>query len=271
MSFMRERMTRRALLGRAAAGVGVVVLGSAGCAGDKERHRASVAPSAPPVPPSPGDCGVRPGRVTFPSSAVVSSNGTSAETSALREVIVGAWERYLHLDGAGLRTYLAEDCIRMSGRWGAGTMQRGADAIVAQLASEAQAYERPTGVMAQEHAISSAELWIDPSGTAATAIYHDAERSGYRWCDSNDGVVLKRSRSGPAAGGWPIGPIRSTAPWYQRTRRRDIQVRLLVPGHGPEPGGRFLHADPGLPSRSLRSGPCSCCHAVGASSSTPRG
>jgi hypothetical protein len=140
--------------------------------------------------------------VTFPPSAVVSSNGSSADTSALREVIQGAWERYLHVDGAGLRTYLADDCIRMSGRWGAGTVQRGADAIVAQLGSEAQASERPTGVMAQEHAISNAELWFDQSGTAATAVYHDAERSGYRWCDSNDGVVLQAFTK--RAGRWRV-------------------------------------------------------------------
>lgn len=202
VSFMRERMTRRTLLGRAAAGVGVVVLGSSASPGGKEPSRASVAPSAPPVPPSPGDCGVRPGFVTFPPSAVVSSNGSATDTIALRELIVGAWGRYLHLDVAGLRTYLAEDCIRMSGRWGAGTVQRGADAIVAQLRSEAQASERPTGVMAQEHAISNAELWFDASGSAATAVYHDAERSGYRWCDSNDGVVLQAFRK--QAGRWRV-------------------------------------------------------------------
>jgi catechol 2,3-dioxygenase-like lactoylglutathione lyase family enzyme len=157
---------------------------------------------APPIARSPGDCGVRPGFVTFPPSAVVSSNGSPTDTNALREVIVGTWERYLHIDGAGLRTYLADDCIRMSGGWGAGTVQRGADSIVAQLGSEAQASERPTGIIAQEHAISDAELWFDPSGTAATAVYHDAVRSGYRWCDSNEGVVLQAFTK--QAGRWRV-------------------------------------------------------------------
>ena len=202
MDFFRERMTRRALLGRAAAGVGVVVLGAAGCTGGEELSRASGDPSAPPIARSPGDCGVRPGFVTFPPSGVVSSNGSPTDTSALREVIVSTWERYLHVDEAGLRTYLADDCIRMSGGWGAGTVQRGGDTIVAQLESEAQATERPTGVMAQEHAISNAELWFDPSGTAATAVYHDAVLSGYRWCDSNEGVVLQAFTK--QAGHWRV-------------------------------------------------------------------
>ena len=134
---------------------------------------------------------MRPGFVSFPPSGVASSNGSPTDTAALREVIVNTWERYLHVDGAGLRTYLADDCIRMSGDWGAGTVQRGGDTIAAQLETEAQASERPTGVIAAEHAISNAELWFDPSGTAATAVYHDAVRSGYRWCDSNQGVVLQ--------------------------------------------------------------------------------
>ena len=54
----------------------------------------------------------------------------------------------------------------MSGRWGANTVQNGVDEIVAALSAEAEAYERGSGVIDEEHLLTHAEVQV--SGSTAT-------------------------------------------------------------------------------------------------------
>lgn len=143
----------------------------------------------PQILDSPGECAVRPGLVRFDATDVIASDASDADERDIRDAIRSAWEAYLRVDERALARWLTDDSIRMSGRWGAGAVQRGAEAIAAGLAAEAEAYERGSGVIDQEHLLSQAEIHVD--GDAATVVYWDTGKSGYRWCGEEQGAVVQ--------------------------------------------------------------------------------
>src|SRR4051794_36570979 len=106
------------------------------------------------------------------AGAIASAQGERApasEVAAVAEAIRGSWARYRALDHDGYVRWLAPDIVRMSDRVGA--IQRGAHAVGAGLAREWSAFERPGGRIPGTWAVRRPDIWVDPAGAFATALY----------------------------------------------------------------------------------------------------
>ena len=134
-------------------------------------------------------CDISPGSVNFTRRAVVASNASKADEAVLIRTIKGLWKRYLGRDLIGVQARLTPEVIRQSNR-GAGRMQQDAAAVAADLPSEWAAFELIEGVIAEQWTIRNAELWVDSSGTSATAVYWANIEGGSRWCYTDRGLIL---------------------------------------------------------------------------------
>jgi hypothetical protein len=140
-------------------------------------------------------CPTAPGTVTFPHSAIISSNATSADEHALHATIKHSWKRYLALDASGVTSYMTSDITRLSGRWGSGTIEYTAAQVANALPGEWSAREfadnDPAKGLAEQFTIEKATFDVDASGNFATVNYWVSVIGGARWCYSEVGWVLQ--------------------------------------------------------------------------------
>ncbi len=169
------------------------------------------------------------GTVIFQSSDVVAGNAGPGDRSALINLVVRSWERYLHQDVAGYAALLAPDVVRLSPR--AGHAQHGRQMIAAELPKEWEAFERPGGVIAERMMVRKAELVVSADGAAATALYWLDIVGGKRWDYTDQGLIFQAFSRG--ADGWTI--VHQSESWAldvdsdQSTKKRTFEFDYVYP------------------------------------------
>jgi catechol 2,3-dioxygenase-like lactoylglutathione lyase family enzyme len=101
------------------------------------------------------------------------------------------WERYLGLDAQGISSMLAPDVTRMTQR--TRRLQQGSAEVVAGLAAEWEAFERPDQRIAEEMTLRSMEISVDDERRASSAVvmYWVEIEGGARWEYEDQGLVLQ--------------------------------------------------------------------------------
>lgn len=109
----------------------------------------------------------------------------------LSEVIQNMWESYLRMDKDDYGTYLSQDVRKMSQR--NRKLLDGAEAVLENLTTEWEAFERPDHLIAEEMTLRNITFYTDSktSPTLAVVYYWVEIEGGVRWHYDDQGLVLQ--------------------------------------------------------------------------------